>query len=110
VASVIARRLEFEPLTISLIARHLGMSVRTVQRHLGLWDVSFEALLDQYRRQHALELLRQRRLSVTDTAFRLGYSDSGHFTRAFKRWFGVPPSRCAEVPSSPPGPSLRADF
>lgn len=97
VASVIGRRLEYEPLTISLVAGQLGMNVRTVQRHLGLWNISFEALLEQYRRQHALELLLQQRRPVTDVAFRLGYSDAGHFSRAFKRWFGVPPSDCDQI-------------
>lgn len=105
VAIAIDRWLEFEPLTLSLIARHLGMSVRTVQRHLHLWGVSFEALLDQHRQGHALELLGREKCSVTETAFRLGYSDSAHFTRAFKRWFGVPPSRCDQVPSGHTRPS-----
>lgn len=113
VASVIGRRLEYEPLTISLVAGQLGMNVRTVQRHLGLWNISFEALLDQYRRQHALELLLKQRRPVTDVAFRLGYSDAGHFSRAFKRWFGVPPSHCNEILiplAQPEAGSLPADF
>jgi len=111
VASMIGQWLEFEPLTISLIARHLGMNVRTVQRHLGLWGISFEALLDEYRKEHAVELLCEQKYSVTDTAFRLGYSESGHFTRAFRRWFGVPPSRCDQIPARrPPSRFLAQSF
>lgn len=95
VAAVIHDDLEFEPLNLPEVARRLGMNLRTVQRHLAVWGVTFEAVLDDYRRQHAVALLREGGHTVTDVAFRLGYSDSAHFSRAFKRWFGVSPAAFA---------------
>jgi AraC-like DNA-binding protein len=36
--------------------------------------------------------LHQPALTVTEIAFLLGFTDASNFTRAFKRWKGVPPS------------------
>ncbi|HKO54527.1 MAG TPA: AraC family transcriptional regulator [Thermoanaerobaculia bacterium] len=41
----------------------------------------------------ALERLRDRRVDLATLALDLGYDSHSHFTRAFRRVFGVPPSR-----------------
>jgi AraC-like DNA-binding protein len=74
-------------------ARTLGLSVRTMQRHLSGLDTSFEELTDRRRRQKAIELLANPNLRVAEVAVALGYSDSGHFIRAFRRWYGEPPAQ-----------------
>lgn len=89
VQSIIA----FERPTAAKVAEMLGMNVRTMQRHLGSWGVTFEELLQDFRLHHALIGLTELGHSVTDVAFELGYSDSAHFTRAFRRWTGTPPSK-----------------
>jgi AraC-like DNA-binding protein len=43
------------------------------------------------RREAALWHLRQERLSVSELALVLGYSETSAFSRAFRRWFGVSP-------------------
>lgn len=80
-------------LGLAAAARSLGMSTRTLQRRLKFCGVDFEELLDETRRSEAIRLICEDVYSMTDIAFRVGYSDSAHFTRAFKRWTGVPPSR-----------------
>lgn len=77
--------------TIFEVAESLSMSVRTLQRHLAEWGVTFEQLLDDLLFHYAMIELREEGRSVTDIAFDLGYSDSAHFTRAFKRWTGYTP-------------------
>ncbi|HMP75510.1 MAG TPA: AraC family transcriptional regulator [Kiritimatiellia bacterium] len=49
------------------------------------------------RMAHAAELLRNSNLLVKDVADRLGYSDAFHFSRAFKRVFGLPPNRYVAI-------------
>jgi AraC-like DNA-binding protein len=80
-----------EQQTVAGIAKDLSLNVRTMQRHLSAWGVSFEEILDGYRRHRALELLLDSGLSVTHIAHGLGYSDAAHFTRAFRRWYDVSP-------------------
>ena len=73
------------------IARSLAMSVRTMQRHLAAWGITYEQLIDDLLFHHAMVELSDGNQSVTDVAFDLGYSDSAHFSRAFKRWTGCTP-------------------
>jgi AraC-like DNA-binding protein len=77
--------------TIAAVAAALGMNVRTLQRRLAKWGLTFEQLVDEYRKMHGLSLLVGSVATVTDIAFRLGYSDSTHFTRAVRRWTGRSP-------------------
>lgn len=73
------------------VARTLGMSPRNLQRQLALEGTSFKALLDQTRVELALRYVEEGRLSVTETAFVLGFADTSTFSRAFKRWTGRSP-------------------
>lgn len=83
--------------TARTVAAQLGLNLRTMQRHLAAWGVSFEEILDQLRYRTALSHLRSGDLRITDIAFQLGYSDSAHFTRAFRRWAGMAPRQAQRV-------------
>lgn len=74
------------------IARALGVSSRTLRRRLSSEGLSFQALLDECRMQFAaLEFRTRRRLSLSDMALKLGYSEHSTFSRAFSRWVGMAP-------------------
>ncbi len=70
-----------------------GMSARTFQRQLNGEGASFSELLADVRRSETLKRLKEGNLTITSIATDLGYSDQTTFTRAFRRWTGVPPSR-----------------
>jgi AraC-like DNA-binding protein len=76
---------------ISDIAGRLGMSGRTLQRRLSEKGQSFQALVDELRRQLAERLLRQTDYSLMDVAFLTGFFEQSAFNRAFKRWAGQTP-------------------
>ncbi|WP_454674971.1 helix-turn-helix domain-containing protein [Achromobacter pestifer] len=90
---LIARISDQESAKLNSIAREIGMSPRTLQRRLKRSGVDFEALHDETRRSEALRLIELRKYSATEIAYMVGYSDPAHFTRAFKRWTGLVPSR-----------------
>lgn len=77
--------------TLATVAAELAMGERTVQRRLMLEGTSFEEVLAVTRRSVAERLLRDTELPLTDIAFMLGFSELSAFTRAAKRWHGVPP-------------------
>jgi len=81
----------FERPTAQTVASALSMSLRKMQRHLALWGVTFHDMLDQYRSRMALAYMESAQYSVTEVGFRLGYSDTAHFIRAFRRWTGDSP-------------------
>ncbi|MDI1348889.1 AraC family transcriptional regulator [Aquabacterium sp.] len=75
------------------VARLLQLSERTLKRRLQDDGTSFRALLADARQQQARTLLADGALSLTDIAEQMGFSDLSSFSQAFKRWFGVAPSR-----------------
>jgi AraC-like DNA-binding protein len=77
--------------TAAGVARELSLNLRTMQRDLAAWGVSYEQMLDDILFYHAKSELRNEGRSITDVAFNIGYSDSAHFSRAFKRWSGCTP-------------------
>jgi len=91
--------------TLVDVANALHMSVRGLQRHLDQWGVTFETMLDEYRRTSALDQLVDSELTVTEIAFGLGYSDPSHFTRAVRRWTGRTPRQIRLNPG--PAPAWR---
>ena len=76
---------------LSESSRRLGLSARTLQRRLAEEGVTFERLVDDVRAELAVRYLGDRRLSLSDVAFLLGYADVGAFHRAHKRWTGNTP-------------------
>lgn len=70
------------------VADALGMTSRTLRRHLGSEGTSFGAILDDVRYSLATEYLKTTRMSTDDIALLLGFSDGANFRRAFKRWSG----------------------
>jgi AraC-like DNA-binding protein len=75
---------------IDWLCRRLQIPRRSLQRDLGSRGTSFEAILRRVLIARASELLR-RGVSATQTGFELGYTDSAHFSRAFRRWTGQTP-------------------
>jgi AraC-like DNA-binding protein len=78
--------------SLNHVAADLGMNPRTLQRRLAGADFSFQAILDDTRRELAQVYLRDAALSALDVALLLGYAEQSSFTRAFRHWFGSTPS------------------
>ncbi len=71
-------------------ARDLGISVRSLQRHLGRAGSTFSQELSRHRQRRSLALLRAGS-PIPEVALRLGYADTTTFHRAFRRWMGTSP-------------------
>lgn len=79
-------------LGLERVARVLHVSTRTLKRKLADEGSTFSAIRDDVRRQRALLLLDDRRLTIGEIAARLGYTELPNFTRAFRKWTGVTPA------------------
>ncbi len=91
VRSRVATTLADGPLQLEDCARGLGMSPRTLNRRLRELGTTYSKLLEEVRRERSERALRTR-VSITEIAFVLGYSDASAFSRAFRRWNGVSPA------------------
>ncbi len=81
--------------SIDTIVDKLGVSRQTLFRRLKKEGVTFEKVLDELRHKLALRYLRDKKISVTETAYLVGFSDPAAFSRAFKRWTGSRPRAIA---------------
>ncbi len=89
---VLANATSSDEFQLGSVARHLGLSKRSLQRQLRASNTSFRKLTDDFRREHAKALLARPKISITDIALRLGYGQVSSFNRAVKRWAGMTPS------------------
>lgn len=80
------------PLKKSEIAKLLNMSERSLTRQLAKEDTNYNELFAEVQSERARNLLANRKLAVSEVAYRMGYSDPAAFTRAFTVWEGITPS------------------
>lgn len=83
--------LPLEQATLESVARHLRLSVRTMQRQLESTDTSFSDLVEEVRRDLAVRYMSNPRYPIGRVAALLGYSQQGSFTNWFASRFGMTP-------------------
>ncbi len=80
--------------TLADAARACGVSAAYLCRLFRRYDVASPWRLVRGRRlQRAAELLEDHRLAIGAIASRIGYGDPFHFSRAFRKQFGIAPRR-----------------
>lgn len=84
------------------VAAELGMSTRTLRRRLKEEQSSYREILDEVRYGLAREYLKNTELPIDEVSRLLGYTDSGNFSHAFRRWSDSSPSRWRQAQSSSP--------
>ena len=75
-----------------VIAFHLNMSTRHLQRHLKLEGTSYSKIIEVVKKDLAIDYLKQN-LSIKEVSFLMGYAEPSGFVNAFKNWFGQSPSK-----------------
>lgn len=82
-----------EPISPSMISDELGISIRQLERlfgrHMGATPKNYYTDLRLHR---ARNLLVQSDRSITEIAIACGFRSTSHFSRVFKKHFGVSPS------------------
>jgi AraC-like DNA-binding protein len=99
----IARAIEWlreeydQSLRIEDLARELGMSVSSFHHHFkAVTAMSPLQFQKQIRLQEARQLMLGEGLDAASAGYRVGYNDASHFSREYKRLFGLPPLRDVE--------------
>lgn len=86
------------------VARHLGLSERTLQRRLEAEGRSFHEIVEGVRRAYAERYLRDERLPLREIGFLVGFGDPSNFHRAFRRWTAQTPAAYRAAHAAAPKP------
>lgn len=99
VRRVLARGVVNGVATLEQVASALCMSERSLQRRLRGEGACFSDLLDEVRRELALQYIANERMALGEVAYVLGFSEPSAFHRAFKRWTGMTPATARKRPN-----------
>lgn len=82
-----------EPWTVAELGRRVGLSRSAFhERFAGITGQTPMQYLAHWRMQAGAALLRDTRATVATVALEVGYESEASFSRAFKRFVGVPPA------------------
>jgi AraC-like DNA-binding protein len=62
-----------------------------------IFGVSIFRYYQSFRMQEAARLLKQRRFSVSEVGYQMGFSNLSHFTRTFEEYMGVKPKKFSMI-------------
>ena len=81
------------PPTLAQLSRSVGLNeFKLKQGFRFVFNTTAYALLNMDRMQEAERLLREDKLNVAQVSYKVGYTSNAAFSRAFRRYFGYPPS------------------
>lgn len=93
VVAAVEEHMEDPDFSVETLAATVHISTSQLTRKLrALIDQTPGRLIRSFRLQRAADLLQAGAGNVATIAYRLGFSDQAHFSRSFKKQFGVPPS------------------
>jgi AraC-like DNA-binding protein len=91
VRRLVTQSLGSAPVGIAAIARMLRMHPRTLQRRLAAEGTSYDAILDDVRRQAAFHLVSATDLPFAQVTAMVGLTEQSALTRAVRRWYRMSP-------------------
>lgn len=93
VTATIEEHLDDADFSVGELATEMAMSVSQLSRKLSaLIDQTPGQLLRGMRLERAAALVAGKTGNLSEIAYRVGFSDQAHFSRSFKRHFGMTPS------------------
>ncbi len=79
--------------TVDNLAGYVGMGRTSMYNKLkGLTGKSPVELIQEFRLEKATYYLRSGQYSVSETSYKVGFSDPGYFSRTFKKKYGISPA------------------
>lgn len=78
--------------SLEALGKALSLHPRTLNRRFRDHGTSYRELVGKIRFEVARQLLMNTSMSIIKISTTLGYADPSVFTRAFRRWSGIPPS------------------
>jgi AraC-like DNA-binding protein len=91
---LLVRNLQQTPPSISQLARLVGTNENKLKRGFQqVYKKSVYNYLINYRMDKAIEMIETGELTLDEIAGLVGYTDSAHFSRSFRKIKGIPPGK-----------------
>jgi signal transduction histidine kinase/ligand-binding sensor domain-containing protein/DNA-binding response OmpR family regulator len=98
-ADTVEKHLGEEQFSVEFLAGELNMSRMQLHRKVkALTNHSASGFIRYMRLHRAMDLLMSNAGSVSEIAYRVGFSDPSHFAKRFQDLFGTPPSEVRKQP------------
>lgn len=114
VTAIVEANISNENFGVSELARELGMSRSNLLRKIKYQtNVSVSLFIRQVRLQHAMKLLKEGDLNVSEVSFRVGFGSTSYFIKCFREHYGYPPGEVGKSDpyhSPPAGPEGLSGF
>jgi AraC-like DNA-binding protein len=92
VSRLIIQQMRGETPTIEEVASKLLMSVRNLQIKLKEEGTTYHTIMDNLRRNLALQYLKDKNVPIAEISYLLGFSEPSAFHRCFKKWTNSTPA------------------
>lgn len=92
IMEVINRNLSEPNLSVEMLAQEVGLSRVHLHRKLKeLTSLSTRDFIRNIRMQQAAQLLKEKKQSISEVAYAVGYNNLSHFSSSFKEMYGISP-------------------
>lgn len=92
IMKVINENLSEPTLNVEMLANSVGLSRVHLHRKLKeLTNLSSRDFIRNIRMQQAAKLLKEKKLTISEVAYAVGYNNLSHFSNTFKEYFGLSP-------------------
>jgi AraC-like DNA-binding protein len=92
VSRLIVEQMRGEAPAIEEVASELVMSVRNLQLKLKEEGTTYSTILNNIRRNLALQYLKDKNVPIAEISYLLGFSEPSAFHRCFKKWTNSTPA------------------
>jgi signal transduction histidine kinase/ligand-binding sensor domain-containing protein/DNA-binding response OmpR family regulator len=92
IMNIISRNLSNQQLNVGMLAGEVGLSRSQLHRKLKeLTGISTGDFIRNIRLKQAAELLKTRKMHVSQVAYTVGFANQTHFSTTFKKYYGISP-------------------
>lgn len=91
--AILEKHLSNSAFSVDDFAVEMGLSRSVFYRKMrAIADQSVNEFINSYRLKFAAKLLKQKKLSISEITYRIGYSDPQYFSKCFKKFYGCTPT------------------
>ncbi len=94
IVEILEKYMDDHGFTVAKLAREIGMSQPVLYKKLkAITGMTVNDFVKSVKMKHAAKMLRESTLTIYEVASLVGYEDTKHFSREFKKTYGVSPSK-----------------